>query len=241
MTATKIRFSSLEELELHLAAVDYGDCLFDDPRTINYLTGVSTPNSRTADRDNLGLLIQPGNSTHLDIDRYESFGADNGCFAEAQGKPWDEIRWLNWLVYEVAPRADRCLFAVAPDVVGNAAATIERSARYLEVIRKLGLPAAFVAQDGLELLDIPWDSFDVLFIGGSTEWKLSEAAKKIAAEARRRGLWVHMGRVNSWKRLAIAADFLCDSADGTFLGFGPTANWIRLEGWLDRLDEKIPA
>jgi hypothetical protein len=233
----KNRIESLSDLEDRLADIEPADCLFSEPDTLVYLTGVSTPDTRNSDRKNLGLLIQPGNSTHLDIDRYGLFGADNGCFAEAQGKPWDEIRWLNWLVYEVAPRSDRCLFAVAPDVVGNAAATLLRSARYLSVIRKLGIPAAFVAQDGLENLDVPWDSFDVLFIGGSTEWKLSEAARSLVAEARSRGKWVHMGRVNSWKRVAIAADFGCDSADGTFLGFGPTQNWIRLSGWLDRLEE----
>lgn len=40
-----------------------------------------------------------------------------------------------------------------------------------------------VAQDGLERLRIPWNSFDALFIGGTTEWKLGAAARAIARDA----------------------------------------------------------
>lgn len=211
-------------------------CEFFDPDTVIFLTGVSTPASREAGRDNLGLLCQPGNSTHLDVDRYPVFAADNGCYAEALGKPWDRAAWINWLAEEIAPLADRCLFATAPDVVGDAATTLERSAEWLDVIRELGLPAALVAQDGLEDLAIPWDTFDVLFIGGSTEWKLSPAAADLVIEARSRGKWIHMGRVNSWRRIELANGFGVDSVDGTFLGFGPLKNWPRLRGWLDELD-----
>jgi hypothetical protein len=78
-----------------------------------------------------------------------------------------------------------------------------------------GLPVALVAQDGLEHLDVPWTWFDVLFIGGSTGWKLGPGAASLAEEAHRRGKRVHMGRVTSWKRLRYAAHIGCDSADGT--------------------------
>lgn len=219
--------------------VTFDDFDFPILDTVTYLTGVSTPETREAKRANLGLLAQPGNSTHLQTESYELFAADNACYAEATGKPWDLSTWINWLAEEVAPRADTCLFATAPDVVGDAVATLERSAHWLDIIRELGLPAALVAQDGLEDLEIPWDTFDVLFLGGSTEWKLSEAARELTREAKRRGKWVHMGRVNSWKRIAIAREFGVDSVDGTFLGFGPKKNWPRLVAWLDRLDEEI--
>ena len=36
-------------------------------------------------------------------------------------------------------------------------------------------------------------------------------------EARRRGKWVHMGRVNGLRRLRIALDFGVDTVDGTSL------------------------
>jgi len=80
---------------------------------------------------------------------------------------------------------------------------------------------ALVAQDGLESLPVPWEDFDALFIGGSTAWKLSEAARELCQEAKRRGKWVHMGRVNSLRRMQVAEAFGCDSADGTMLRFDP--------------------
>jgi hypothetical protein len=153
--------------------------------------------------------------------------ADNGCFGK--GYPGDE-KWLGWLEKN-AYAADDCLFATAPDVVGDAAATLERSAPFLPMIRALGYPAALVAQDGLEDLEVPWSEFDVLFIGGSTEWKLGPAARQLIREAKQRGKWVHMGRVNSERRYRYANDLGCDSVDGTYLTFGPDINLPKLLAW----------
>lgn len=69
-------------------------------------------------------------------------------------------------------------------------------------------------------------------IGGTTEWKLSEHARGLAAEGRDRGLWIHVGRVNSGRRFSSWAP-AADSCDGTFLAFGPAANVPRLLEWLD--------
>lgn len=158
--------------------------------------------------------------------------ADNGCFGK--GYPGDE-KWLAWLETNAHAAAD-CLFATAPDVVGDAAATLARSAPFLPLIRELGYPAALVAQDGLENLPVPWDSFDVLFIGGTTQWKLSAAVRGLVKQAKERGKWVHCGRVNSSKRFRLMAAIGCDSADGTFLTFGPDINLGRLKGWINNLE-----
>ncbi len=152
--------------------------------------------------------------------------ADNGCFSDK----WDWRTWWTFLANN-ADRADSCLFAVAPDVVGDAAATLEKSAPWMPQMRDLGYRVAFVAQDGQESLPVPWDEFDALFIGGSTEWKLGPHARELAAEAKRRGRWVHMGRVNSERRYRYAAAIGCDSADGTYLTFGPDVNLPRLLSW----------
>lgn len=45
-----------------------------------------------------------------------------------------------------------------------------------------------------------------------------------------------MGRVNSRSRLKIAEWFGCDSADGTYLAYGPDKNLPKLLKWLDELD-----
>ncbi|MGW9029334.1 hypothetical protein ACWGQ5_35460 [Streptomyces sp. NPDC055722] len=46
---------------------------------------------------------------------------------------------------------------------------------------------------------------------------------------------VHMGRVNSRRRLRIAQAFGCTSCDGTYLAFGPDANLPRLLAWMNEL------
>ena len=129
---------------------------------------------------------------------------------------------------------------VAPDVPFDATGTLTESAPWLPRIRDLGIPAAFAAQDGSEAGLIPWGDFDVLFLAGSTEWKLSRAAADLAHEARARGLAVHMGRVNSESRFNHARDIGCDTADGTYLAFGPDVNLGRLLGWADRLQRAEP-
>lgn len=153
--------------------------------------------------------------------------ADNGAFSDR----FDEDKWWRFLTAN-AHAAHTCAFAVAPDVVGDAQATLERSLPWLPKIRALGYPAAFVAQDGLENLPIPWDTFDCLFIGGTTAWKLGHHARHIAAEAKRRGKWLHMGRVNSEKRFRYARAIGCDSVDGTYLTYGPDTNLPKLLAWL---------
>lgn len=158
--------------------------------------------------------------------------ADNGCFGK--GYPGDD-KWLAWLESNTHAAKD-CLFATAPDVVGDAAATLARSAPFLPKIRELGYPAALVAQDGLEDLPVPWETFDVLFIGGTTEWKLGPAARALAHQAKLRGKKVHAGRINSGKRYKYAAaeypfGLEADTADGTYLTFGPNINLPKLLGW----------
>jgi hypothetical protein len=165
--------------------------------------------------------------------------ADNGCFGK--GYPGDE-KWLLWLE-SLKEHAGTCLFATAPDVVGDAKATLERSLPLLPKIRALGYPAALVAQDGLEDLEVPWDDFDALFVGGSTEWKLGPGATSLAAEAKRRGKHTHLGRVNSrrrvfFARLAIPGGY--DSVDGTYLVFGPDVNLPKLLSWMEDVNTSFP-
>lgn len=144
---------------------------------------------------------------------------DNGAFSDN----WTEAAWLAALELW-QPYTATCIAAVCPDVVGDAAATLERFTRYAPVIRDHGYPVAFVTQDGLTLDAVPWAGFDVLFVGGTDTHKLTEAYPFIA-EAKRRGLWVHVGRVNSIRRMA--AFWMADSVDGTTLKFEPSLSRIR--------------
>jgi hypothetical protein len=158
--------------------------------------------------------------------------ADNGAFSDK----FDEGKWWRFLTAN-AHRANTCLFAVAPDVVGDAAATLERSLPWLAKIRELGYPVAFVAQNGFAETDVPWDDFDVLFIGGDDDFKLGPDGRAAVAEAKRRGKWVHMGRVNSEKRWRYADAIGVDSCDGTYLRFGPDVNLPKLLAWTRNNDQ----
>jgi len=177
-------------------------------------------------RYRIGLMCQPASNKPR---AGWIWAADNGCFSDK----WDETKWLRWLRLP-HPRSG-CLFATVPDVVGDAVATAERFARYVDTVREAGYPVAFVAQDGLTDDLLPWDDFDCLFVGGSTEFKMGDAFGW-ADEARDRGKWVHVGRVNSWSRYKAWASH-AHSCDGTFLAFGPRKNLPRLLRWLDRHDE----
>jgi hypothetical protein len=140
------------------------------------------------------------------------------------------------------PDTSGCVFVVAPDVVGDAPATLARESttRMLGWIRHaVGLPVAFVAQDGQEGLPVPWDDFDALFIGGTTEWKLGPHARELAAQAVTEGKWVHMGRVNSLKRLKYADAIGCNSADGTFISFGPDRRLPEALAWLNLVNSRV--
>jgi hypothetical protein len=202
----------------------------------------------------LGCIITPKQGNHLPAGCL--WLADNGCGPDKNGLPGTgypgDERYLGLLqdLWDEEgsdfcdPDTSGALFAAAPDVLADAAATLRRSSRMLGWIRHIGFPAALVAQNGLEHLTVPWDDFDVLFLGGSAEcvpcgyvrtgadrdltrcpycqallaeWKLGAAARELVREAKRRDLWVHMGRVNSLKRLRYAALIGCDSADGTYL------------------------
>jgi hypothetical protein len=182
------------------------------------------------------------------------WAGDCGLKVATSSDPSEIERYLTWL--DGLDRTD-CLFAVTPDVLGDAEACWRRSAPLLPRIRALGYRAAFVAQDGFDPEAVDWDAFDVLFIGGrplvtkdtppserrrlrAQEWKRSDQGGYAAiAEGKRRGKWVHVGRVNGGPFLTNAASAGADSADGSILCHGPR-HWPLVCGWLDGLNSQPP-
>lgn len=196
-----------------------------------YLATSSSPGIDAATRAGLlGRVCTPNGGAKA---RHGAWCADNGAFSDA----WNADKWWSWLQAS-ASDARTCLFAALPDVVGDWPATLARSLPWLPLVRDLGYPVAIVLQDGATIETVPWDDIDAVFVGGSTEWKLGPEARLLVAEAKRRGLWAHMGRVNSEKRLRYASHIGCDSADGTFLSFGPDINLGRLQSWLRSVNDQ---
>ncbi|GAA1768613.1 hypothetical protein [Nonomuraea bangladeshensis] len=206
------------------------------PRPL-YLAPPSTPAIREqVAADRLGAILNPASGNG--VPEQGLFGVDNAVFS---GKYPGDRKYLRWLERFV-PHADRCLFVTAPDVVGDAFATVARSRHMLKEIRAMGLPAALVAQDYMEFCPLwDWEDFDCLFIGGTTAWKLSDAAENLGRVANSIGLWTHVGRVNSLLRYRMVA--WADSVDGTYLQrAGPDRAIPTVLGWHDALrrDDEPP-
>lgn len=171
------------------------------------------PQMRDHAHPNLGRLVTPRHYPSLHEHDGLVWAADNDCF---QGlDPHAYYKMLDAL--KGVP--GQCLFVSIPDVVADARATAHQFETWWPATHRRGLPTALVAQDGLEdlgdWLSMVWPRIEALFIGGSTEWKLGPHAEQLVGEAKARGKWVHMGRVNSKERARYANSIGCDSFDGT--------------------------
>lgn len=187
-----------------------------------YLVTPSNPDVRAAMRaGDLGQIV-----THLSANRLEPgvpWALDNGCFSDR----WQPDAWLAYL--ERLAGVPDCLFAVVPDVVGDAAATDELWPEWSARVRSLGYTPAYVTQNGCDA--IPADA-GAMFTGGDDEWKLSGQARQLMRGALGRGLWCHMGRVNTLRRLRVAFADGYDSVDGTCVSIAPTENLPRILRYL---------
>lgn len=222
-----------------------------DPESLQtgYISGKhnDTIARRAAKRGDIGLLVTPLIPSYLaHAAKYPFMAVDNGVFSKATPFNPENFRALVERVAETQEVKSKVLFVVAPDVVGDAARTLDQFGEWADYIHSRGLPAALAAQDGLEdiRVRIPWDQVDVLFIGGSTEWKTGQlppakraAWAEIFMEAHRRGIPIHMGRVNTNDRIAGIAQIVgASTVDGTYLAFGPDKNLPKLESMLDELN-----
>lgn len=136
---------------------------------------------------------------------------DNGMFS---GK-WREDTWLKRLE-QLAPHQANCIGAIVPDVISDHEGTLARWEQYAPVVKALGYKAAFATQLGATVDNLPWDEIDVLFVGDS-EANRRTYCWPLIDEAKRRGLHVHVGRVNSAS--AIMRYYNADSVDGTMFTY----------------------
>lgn len=129
-----------------------------------------------------------------------------------------------------------CRFVCAPDVVGDGAATLERWPFWSGVVRGAGFIPALVLQDGMLVSEVPWRELGAVFVGGFTEWKMGPQARDLMAYAKARGLWVHVGRVNSEERTWAIFQRGADSFDGTGFSMFPDINIPKGLSWIERAE-----
>lgn len=159
----------------------------------------------------LGVLCSPRCVYGPDIELWP-WAADNDAYSD-----WDTGRFRRML--ERITGRKGCLFVTSPDVVGDADQTMDKFYDWYDELRSTWLPVALVAQDGLTVGRVPWEYIDALFVGGTDFFKMGDQARLLVAEARSRGKWVHMGRVNTQQRMLYAKAIGCDSIDGTSLSW----------------------
>lgn len=107
------------------------------------------------------------------------------------------------------------LFCVVPDVVGNHDATMERYHQWRDEYTSRNLAMALAIQNGATVQTIPFDDIGAVFIAGDDAFKYSSTIRDVVGEAQLRGLWVHMGRVNTVRRVKYAGAIGVHSIDGT--------------------------
>lgn len=197
------------------------------------LTGANNATYRKLMREqpnSYGWFVQPRAyyRNKLSTDERIRWGMDNDAF-----KDFHAQRFFNALEY-FQPYKDRCLFVVCPDSLSDHKQTLVRWWEWQGLIKYFGFPVAFVAQDGLCLDEVPWAQMDALFVGGSDQFKDRES-HTVIQEAQKRGLWVHVGRVNdSESRLRYCLSMGVDSIDGTAFAYKPSKMLKWYIGQLDR-------
>lgn len=156
----------------------------------------------------IGWLIGPGGWRQPPS--WLPVALDNGAYGAWEKQvPWDENAWWNLL--EEATRACLPLWAVVPDVVTDREATIESWHKWEPILRDEfpGLPLAMAVQDGMTPEDVP-AGVHTVFVGGSPRWKWRSLPMWTKAFPR-----VHVGKVNSKKKLWQCTEHGAVSCDGT--------------------------
>ena len=154
----------------------------------------------------IGHLYSPRPRKNTGPFSFAPYALDNGAYAA--GDNWTDGLWrklLDWARLS----GQRPRWVLVPDVVGDRNRTLERWDRYAPQAAAYGWPLAFAVQDGMTRTDVPPDA-EVVFVGGSTKWKWRTVTMWCQAFPR-----VHVGRVNSYRRLWQCHEAGAESCDGT--------------------------
>lgn len=161
-----------------------------------------------------GILITPARWTNPHC----LYACDNGVYsAWEKGRYWDETMHCDYLtMLSRLPADNPPLWVLLPDAVADWARTLEMARIYLPLLRGRGLRVALALQDGCLFAEAAEIEPDVVFVAGSTDWKLANIAP-VCAFFRPLGIGVHVGRVNTARRLRWCQQAGAESADGTTL------------------------
>jgi hypothetical protein len=178
--------------------------------------------SRTGTRQNLtalrnagwGLLVSRAGAWRTE--GFSDWIADNGAWTDfIAAREFDGERFelfLEWVETQaICPR-----FIVLLDIVAGGLKSLDLSRRYMNRCGAICPLILIAVQDGMETEDLaPLVGPSVgIFLGGSTEWKLAQMSLwgRFCAE---RGIYYHVARVNTLRRIRMAHAAGAHSIDGT--------------------------
>lgn len=194
------------------------------------VSGASTTLRKLGAHPNLGVLITPRSRNN--IPEGWRWAGDNDAFTGFHAERFEAM------LEKHAEEVSSCLFIAAPDViidgVGDALQTRAQFDPWQEKIARYSYPVAYVLQDGQRAGLVPWDRIAAVFVGGSTEFKLSDHAARLCAEAKARGKHVHVGRVNTSRRFRHALRIGADTIDGTAFSRWPDFQIPRGLEWIKK-------
>jgi hypothetical protein len=173
--------------------------------------------SQTGTRRNLKTLANngwrlfisaKGNLLHYGF----PYALDNGAWwAYCNKQPFDTTAFLR--AYErLAGNAD---FVVLPDIVAGGNASLAFSMAWRDRL-PYRCPQLLAVQNGMTANQIgPLVGPNLgIFLGGTTDWKM-KTMKQWGEVARSQSAYLHIGRVNSARRIALCAAYGAQSFDGS--------------------------
>ena len=182
-----------------------------------YATQTSTrANLREMHARGVRVLVGPDQLERYGRDQpFLSYALDNGAWGcHRRGMSFDGDAFSRALD-RWGSAAD---WIVLPDVVADGPASLDLSLRWVDIVAAYGRPALLPVQDGVDVASVRavLPRVGGIFVGGSTTWK-EATVRAWCVLARERGAHIHVGRVNSARRIALCVDAGAHSADGTSL------------------------
>lgn len=173
-----------------------------------------------AHQEGLGVVVQRGRVRLARIDRWRRWFYDNKAFSDFNsGVASDfDVQWRDEILWILDQPDDRRPdFAVLPDIVAGGLESLGLSLSWLHRLGRTSIKWALAVQDGMTSSSIPWDApFDVIFVGGSIDWKLATMSTW-ARVAHEHGRLCHVGRMGSGRRVRMAKGAGADSIDSALM------------------------
>lgn len=155
---------------------------------------------------------------------YIPYALDNDAYTLRE--KWTDTIWFKAM--DKAANTIAPIWVLVPDLPMSRDGTLERWEKYAPIASAYGWLLAFAVQDGMLPEDVPATAA-VVFIGGSTNWKW-RSLPMWASRFKR----VHVGRVNTIRRLWMCEDHGVESVDGSgwFCGTIEGSQGRQLMRWL---------